>query len=459
MRKKLTWLTALLLLLSTLLIVLQGCGSSSPLSASLEQRKITLTFRHFWVNEHDKPVAAIFQDAIRSFEAKYPHIKIDFEGIDQTFHREQKLKSEMVTGNPPDIFSLFGGAEIEPYVNARRLLDLRPYLQAEQLEQEFKDLSLWTFGDGVYGLPFEGFAEPIFYNKEIFQQLQLQPPETWEDLLQMIQVLKANGYIPFALGNDERWPAAIYYHYFLHRQAGIERINGIVSGSDSFLNPDYLLATDRFLEFAETLPFTDAMNARSKEFAEKQFMEGQAAMYVNGSWVINVLQGDLAPPGFVDKVGIMNFPVFEKGPLEKNGITGGYTIGLGLSANLQGDRLEAALNLFREIYKPEIQERLVHEALRLPSMHVQMDEEKVGPIFAQLVDLIPQMPGTFIPYDNSLPPAVQETFFNVTQDLIDRKRSAEEALSELQRAIEQYREVIRKGGITDERPLPDSAGR
>lgn len=457
MRNMNTRRTALLLLMA-ILFLLQGCGTSSQLSASLEQRKITLTFRHFWVNEHDKPVAAIFEDVIRSFEEKHPHIKIDFEGIDQTFHREQKLKSEMVTGNPPDIFSLFGGAEIEPYVNAKRLLDLRPFLQADQLEQEFKDLSLWTFSDGVYGLPFEGFAEPIYYNKEIFQQLQLQPPETWEDTLRTIQVLKENGYIPFALGNDERWPAAIYYHYFLHRQGGVERINGIVSGTDSFLNPEYLLATELFLQFADTLPFTDAMNAKSKEFAEKQFMEGQAAMYMNGSWVINVLQGELSPPGFKNQVGIINFPIFNKGTSEKNGITGGYTIGLGLSANLQGDRLEAAFDLLREIYKPDIQERLVYEALRLPSMNIQVDEEKVGPVFAQLVDLIPQVPGSFIPYDNTLPPAVQETFFNVTQDLIDRKLSAEEALSKLQQAIEQYREVIRKGGLTDGKPLSDSAG-
>jgi len=174
-------ITLWLLIAVTCLSVLNGCASDPK--PAVQERKVTLKFRHFWVNEHDKPVARIFQDIISQFERSHPHVKVDFEGIDQTFHREQKLKSEMVTGNPPDIFAVFGGGEIEPYVNAERLLDLRPFLREKGLEKQFLDLSLWTFGDGVYGLPFEGFAEPIFYNKSLFAKLNLMPPKTWDQFL------------------------------------------------------------------------------------------------------------------------------------------------------------------------------------------------------------------------------------------------------------------------------------
>ena len=145
--------------------VLAGCMSGDFLHIE-EPEKTTLTFRHFWIREHDRPVERIIADVIAEFERDHPQVKIDFEGMDQTIHREQKLKSEMVTGNPPDIIALFGGAEIEPYVHAERLVDLSGFLQENGLEQSFKDLSLWTFDGGVYGLPLEGHAEPLFYNRD-----------------------------------------------------------------------------------------------------------------------------------------------------------------------------------------------------------------------------------------------------------------------------------------------------
>ena len=135
--------------------------------------------------------------------------------MDQTIHREQKLKSEMVTGNPPDIIALFGGAEIEPYVHAERLVDLSGFLQENGLEQSFKDLSLWTFDGGVYGLPLEGHAEPLFYNRDLFERFGLEPPRTFPELMKITETFNQNGIVPFALGNDELWQGAVYYHYFL----------------------------------------------------------------------------------------------------------------------------------------------------------------------------------------------------------------------------------------------------
>jgi len=427
-------------------ITLSGCNAENSNTTVKQEHKITLTFRHFWTKEHDKAVAQIFADVIRSFEAAHPHIKIEAEGIDQTFHREQKLKSEMVAGNPPDIFALFGGAEIEPYARAERLLDLTPFLKENNLHDQFIELSQWTFDGGTYGLPFEGNAEPIYYNRTIFDKLKLTPPQTWDELLEIIPILKENGYVPFAIGNDERWPGAIFYHYLMQRRAGPTLIDGIVQGTDTFETEAYKQATEDFIRLAALQPFTERTNDKSKEFARQQFVSGKAALYLNGSWEINVLQGAAVPSNFMNEVGVMNFPVFDAADSKANGLAGGYTIGLGVSANLKGERLDAALEFMKAVYTPEVQRRMVYEGLRLPSMNIMIEKQRTGPIFASLMELMLRTPHMFIPYDNKLPPAVQETFFNVTQDLLERRTSASQALNQLQTAIEQYREVIRKGG-------------
>src|SRR5690606_11870358 len=157
----------LYLLFMTYLLI-SGVDSFEKKDEQAVSNKVTVTFRHFWIQEYNVPVRNIMQEIVDEFEAEYPQYKIQFEEIDQSIHREQKLKSEMVTGTQPDLIALFGGAEIEPYVRANRLLDLTDWLKEKGLDQRFKDLSLWTFNDGIYGLPFEGNAEPLFYNKEIF---------------------------------------------------------------------------------------------------------------------------------------------------------------------------------------------------------------------------------------------------------------------------------------------------
>lgn len=407
-----------------------------------DEAKITLTFRHFWTKEHDKPIARIMGEVVSRFEASHPNIKVDFEGLDQTVHREQKLKSEMVTGNPPDIFALFGGAELEPYVRAERLLDFSSFLRNTGLSGRFHDLSLWTFQDRVYGLPLEGFAEPVYYNKRLFAELGLHPPHSGDELLEIVRKLKQAGIIPFALGNEERWQGAMFYHYFLQRYAGSQAIARIAGGSGSFRNEEFRKGTEKFAEFCALKPFPDQPNALGKERAAKLFLEGKAAMYLNGSWEINLFQGPDAPPDFPQRIGVFNFPPLAKdGGEGAGGLAGGYTLGLGVSANVKGERLKAVLELLQDIYTPEVQQRIVYEGLRLPSMEVDIDPNRTGPVLQQVAQLLSETGSSFIPYDNALPPAVQEAFFQAAAQLIDGETTASGALQEMDARLEQYRKL------------------
>lgn len=437
------WITGVLIVV-LLLTSLTSCSLSKNISSETTDtpEKLTLSFRHFWILKHDNAVENIMTDVIKQFEEKYPHVKVEFEGLDQTFHREQKLKSEMVTGNPPDIFALFGGAEIEPYVNAQRLLDLKPFLEKNNLLKEFKNLDLWSFNDGVYGLPLEGFAEPLFYNKSIFRHLNISPPHTIPELIHAVNRLRLHGYIPFAFGNEERWQGAIYYQYMLHRFAGPEMIKDIAEGKGSFVNEEYLEATDAFIYLIKSGAFPLDSNNQSRDQAIKLFTDEKAAMYLNGNWDINLLKKDDVT--FTSKIGVISFPSVLSGVEGSDQLAGGYTLGLGISASLNEAKKEAALNLMRMIYTSEVQTRLVYEALRVPSMNIQYDTVETGPIFAKLTELMEQTEQTFIPYDNILPPEVKQTFLKIVEDLIKLETTAEEALIELQTASETYWESIHR---------------
>jgi len=408
--------------------------------------KITLTFRHFWNKEHDKPVLDIFESIVRTYEKAHPNVKINFESIDQTIHREQKLKSEMVTGTPPDMFVLFGGAEIIPYARSNRLMDLTDFLQENGLADQFKDLHHWTLDGRVYGLPFEGHAEPIYYNRALFRKLGLEPPETMSDLSEAIRVLRKNGLIPFALGNEDRWPAGIFAQYFMDRHAGPELIGKLVEGQNgvSFHNEPYLQAFHDLESWIEQGAFSEGANDLSTEEAIALFTEGKAAMYLNGSWDITLFQNE-DHPEFQQEVGVIPFPSLHPG--EDRSLAGGYTIGIGLSSNLDELKEEAALELLQMFYTPEVQTRLVYEGLRVPSMKITFDANETGPVFAQVIELMEQSTSTFIPYDNQLSPEVARTFLKVVEDMIGGRMNAAAALEEIQASSVQYWQLRRNAVI------------
>jgi len=438
--KDIKWIVLYVLILTTTVIYSIPKGN---IQATLTQsEKVTITFRHVWTQEHDLPMMNIFQDVVHEFEATHPNVKVNFEGLDQTNHREEKLKSEMVTGTPPDMFVLFGGAELDPYVGSNRLLDLTDFVDEHQLD--FIDLSLWTYDDRVYGLPFEGHAQPLFYNKKIFESLDISPPNTIDQLNDAIHKLKTYGYIPFTIGNRDLWPGSVYAHYLMDRYAGPEVIEAIAQGKASFVNKDYLKAFNQLQEWSTENAFNDNFARILSVNAIHLFNAGQAAMYLNGNWDITLFQSTDGKTDFQEQIGVIPFPTLDED--DESSVVGGYTIGIGLSANLTGLQKAAALELMQAFYTEEVQQRIVYEAARLPSMNISYDVSKTGPVFEQVVKLLEESDRLFLAYDNVLSPEVRKAFWTISDQLIKLEITSEEALLQLDDASKAYFKLINHNG-------------
>lgn len=418
-------------------VLLLALPKSSGMVEEVQDEKITLTFRHFWTKEHDKPMLAIFERIIEQFQKDNPNVKVSFEGMDQTVHREQKLKSEMVTGTPPDMFVLFGGAEIEPYACSNRLMDLTDFVHNNGWSNSFKDLKLWTFNERIYGLPIEGNAEPLYYNRAIFKSLGIKEPITIEELSEAIVTLKKNGYTPFALGNVDRWPAAIYAHYLMDRYAGPKLFEQIIQGSNiSYLNDQYLLAFKQLEHWIAQGAFSAAANNLSTEQAIQTFTSEQAAMYLNGNWDINLFQDNDVDVSFREKVGVIPFPALK--PDSPRSMAGGYTIGIGLSSALEEGQKEAALKLLKSFFTSKVQSQIVYAGLRIPAVKIPFDSKETGSIFMQVMNVMEHSEGTFVPYDNVLSPEVKKSFLKVIEEMIEGNMNAEQALATLQSSSLDY---------------------
>lgn len=107
------------------------------------------------------------------------------------------LMLSIITGNAPDV--VVGGDSSSPFELAIRgaALDLTQFEDFDEVAQRFfpNTLTPFTFDGGVYALPETLDTSVMFYRTDIFNQLGLKPPTTWEELTyDVIPVLKQNGY-------------------------------------------------------------------------------------------------------------------------------------------------------------------------------------------------------------------------------------------------------------------------
>ncbi|MNP39181.1 hypothetical protein D3C76_1327440 [compost metagenome] len=157
---------------------------------------------------------------------------------------------------------------------------------------------------------------------------------------------------------------------------------------------------------------------------------------MNGNWDINLFHSAKAPDNFQNQVGVIPFPSLL--PSEEKSIAGGYTIGIGLSSNLDESKWEAAQELLKALYTEDVQRRIVYEGLRIPAMKISYDSDKTGPVFTQVIQLMEQSQSSFVPYDNVLSPEVNKTFLKVIEEMISRRSNPEEALNQIQQTSDQY---------------------
>jgi raffinose/stachyose/melibiose transport system substrate-binding protein len=401
---------------------------SAPAEAAPD--RVVLTFRHIWTTEHDAAVRRIITAKLDSFMAEHPEVRIRTEGLDQEIHRQQKLKAEMVAGNPPEIFCLWGGAELEPYIRAGRMLDLTEIVESLGLRRKFQDLSMWERNGRVYGLPLEGFCELFYYNKAVFERIGARPPETVDDLVELCVRFRERGIVPIALGNQDRWPAAMIYQYCLNRAAGVGRLLDLRAGRGSWLNDDYRRGTGLFVRLVASGAFGRTANASPYADQGDLFLSGGAAMVLTGSWEserfgASAIAGD---------IGCFAFPAVPGGAGIQSDICAAFSFGLGFSAAADPAQRAAIKELIAALFAEDVQRSYAFEASRLPSQRLPLDETAIAnPVFAATLRVYRAAPTAWPAYDGLLSPAMAQAFYGAAQALV-AGGSAEAALESLERA-------------------------
>ncbi|RXZ79864.1 extracellular solute-binding protein [Paenibacillaceae bacterium] len=102
------------------------------------------------------------------------------------------LMPATLSGQGPDVAMQISNDIPVNYGMRKAIVDLTQFDDYEQVAERFRDSAVtpYKFQGAVYGLPEQQVFPMLFYRKDILEELNLKVPQTWDDIYEVIPVLK-----------------------------------------------------------------------------------------------------------------------------------------------------------------------------------------------------------------------------------------------------------------------------
>jgi raffinose/stachyose/melibiose transport system substrate-binding protein len=353
-------------------------------------KKVEITFAHFWGG--GKHYTNSLNEAIDRFKAENPNIlmKVDSYPTDDPY--KPKLAADCAAGTVPDIFFSWPGPRAKVYVESGYLLDITKYLNEDPAWRD--DFVAGTLQQCTYkgmqaSVPIENFVVPMYYNKEIFAKYNLSPPDTYDDLMRIVKVLRNNNVTPLTGCIDNGWTLGLYWHSMSNRILGTPAVLKAYDVGD-FTAPGYLDAAKRLLDFRENQAFPDDFISLHNDEATNLFIAEEAAMYFHGTWFIGNFVAEGVPKDFIDKVGFFNFPSIPGGKGSNRDWLSGVIVSIAMAKKLEEtpEKLDAAFKFVKYFTSPEIAKFMAEDGKLNMPVRKDLDPAKYGRLNTEIVNAV-----------------------------------------------------------------------
>ncbi|MCA0756601.1 extracellular solute-binding protein [Paenibacillus sp. N4] len=113
-------------------------------------------------------------------------------GVNLKLVNQDVLLRASLAGEGPDVAMQVGNDVPVNFGMRNAAEDLSKFPDYEMVVQQFRDSAIvpYRFGEQVFALPEQQIFNMLFYRKDILEELNLEPPQTWDDVYAMIPVLQ-----------------------------------------------------------------------------------------------------------------------------------------------------------------------------------------------------------------------------------------------------------------------------
>lgn len=181
------------------LSLMVGCSGKKQSDTPINEEIVTeiknpveITFWHAMSGDQEKSL----QGLVDKFQKVNPNITVTLQN--QSSYPDLQQKITATTASPKDLPTMTQAYPdwLLNAIDENLVLDLKPYIEHETLKFDnyddivkgFREAS--TLDGKIYGIPFNKSTEVLWYNKTLFDKLNLTVPKTYEEFAEVAKEIK-----------------------------------------------------------------------------------------------------------------------------------------------------------------------------------------------------------------------------------------------------------------------------
>ncbi|MFC5789807.1 extracellular solute-binding protein [Agromyces tardus] len=314
-------------------LALAGCSAGGDSGSS--DGTVSLT----WLVDNGEATVVTAQALVDAFEADNPDISIEVQTRPQGADGDNLVKTRLATGEMDDLFSYNSGSLFQALSPDDTMVNLDDQGWVDKLDENF--VKTVSTDNGVYGVPLgQSMAGAVLYNKDIYEQLGLEIPTTWDEFIANSEAIKQAGTAaPIVQTYGDTWTSQLFV---------LGDFNNVLAEDPNWAD-DYTNNKAKYVDQPAFAGFEHLQEAFEKGLFNEDFA---SATYNDGVSMVATGAGAQYPmltfaasqlmtsnPDAADVVGTFPLP----GPdADTNGLTVWMPGGVYIPKSTEGDKLEAA---------------------------------------------------------------------------------------------------------------------
>jgi len=288
--------------------LLAGCGGSSGGSSLNSNGSAAIEF--LTVQAPNTGWAAILSSITAEYAKSHSGTTFKSNNIQQT-SLNQQVQLLAGQGALPILYNSPSLDVMTQLAKNGEVLDIESTFQQLGVSQELVPAATTIikqlYNGQLLALPFELNIEGFWYNKQIFAQNGLQPPQTFDELGQIAASLQQKGIQPFASSGVQGWPITRLIGNYLFRKLGPDALARVKNGQAKLTDPSYVEAAQAVANLGKQGYFGKGVATLDYAPAQDLFLQGKAAMYYMGSWAVRDFVTSTNKIG-ANNIGFFQFP-------------------------------------------------------------------------------------------------------------------------------------------------------
>ena len=252
---------------------------------------------------------AVMEGLAAQFDEMHPDLTVNLTIVDREAWKTQIRTS--LSANAPDVVNWYAANRMGPYVSAGLFEDVSDVWADESMAALASTKGAMTIDGKQWGVPYTYYQWGIYYREDIFKELGLTEPATFDEEMANCAKIIDSGRKCYTIGSKFLWTAGGWFDYMNMRTNGFDFHMQLAQGEVEWTDERVRETFANWRKLIDMGAFIDDHQNYSWQEALPFMVKGEATAYLMGNFSV----APLREAGLTDdQLGFYQFPTIADVP-------------------------------------------------------------------------------------------------------------------------------------------------